>query len=212
MMGYPSRPNLNSFFRVFSGPRLRVLNSDSTLDCRHPLNGENHCFCCDGEFWDPDLRVNSSLLCLWATSQFCGDERNRTSGSGFWCKFICCMESLQIHLFTACYHYTTPPFTNESTKFLTILRDKEDYWYCSFILELGLRPRWVPDAPLSFANFSPSYLLWDSGSVPSGYLFNYSFIISWADSENRTHVSSLEGWSNSHYTTSASMKPFLWFF
>ena len=41
-MEYPSRSNLNSFIRVFSGPRLRVLNSDSTLDCRHPLSGENH--------------------------------------------------------------------------------------------------------------------------------------------------------------------------
>jgi len=26
MLEYPSRSNLNSFFRVFSGPRLRVLN------------------------------------------------------------------------------------------------------------------------------------------------------------------------------------------
>jgi hypothetical protein len=42
MMEYPSRSNLNCFIRVLLSARQRVVNSNSTLDCRHPLNGENH--------------------------------------------------------------------------------------------------------------------------------------------------------------------------
>ena len=42
MMEYPSRSNLNCVIRVLLSARQRVVNSNSTLDCRHPLNGENH--------------------------------------------------------------------------------------------------------------------------------------------------------------------------
>ena len=39
---YPSRSNLNSFPEFYEASAERVLNSWSTLDCRHPLSGENH--------------------------------------------------------------------------------------------------------------------------------------------------------------------------
>ena len=42
VMEYPSRSNLNSFPEFYEASAERVMNSDSTLDCRHPLNGENH--------------------------------------------------------------------------------------------------------------------------------------------------------------------------
>ena len=39
---YPSRSNLNSFPEFYEASAERVMNSWSTLDCRHPLSGENH--------------------------------------------------------------------------------------------------------------------------------------------------------------------------
>ena len=39
---YPSRSNLNSFPEFYEASAERVMNSDSILDCRHPLGGENH--------------------------------------------------------------------------------------------------------------------------------------------------------------------------
>ena len=42
VMEYPSRSNLNSFPEFYEASAERVMNSDSILDCRHPLGGENH--------------------------------------------------------------------------------------------------------------------------------------------------------------------------
>ncbi len=42
VLEYPSRSNLNSFPEFYEASAERVMNSDSTQDCRHPLSGENH--------------------------------------------------------------------------------------------------------------------------------------------------------------------------
>ena len=42
VMEYPSRSNLNSFPEFYEASAERVMNSDSTQDCRHPLSGKNH--------------------------------------------------------------------------------------------------------------------------------------------------------------------------
>ena len=82
MMEYPSRSNLNSFFWVFSGPWLGVLNSDSTLDCRHPLSGENHCFCSPAWIWTRDHSINSRGLYRWATEEFTNELTKFLTSAG----------------------------------------------------------------------------------------------------------------------------------
>ena len=153
-MEYPSRSNLNCFLSFneasAKGDEFRFHSGLSTsVERGKPLS------CCDGEFRDPDLRVNSSLLYLWATSQ-----------NNWWFDHISYQSGTKgsIGIVPSC-------------------------------TQLGLRPRESPDAPLSFINFSPSYLLWDSGSVPSGYSFNYSFIINWAIDRIRTCDPNLEDYA-----------------